>query len=93
MPKTGATWLAGWREHGSPGPFRPAFWRSPLRGPWLTSVLGLVLPAGLIIVAVTGLLPMVAGHPGALRRLGSALPGTARRLTQGEAAPATAITG
>ena len=26
-----------------PGPFRPTFWRSPLRGPWLTSVLGLAL--------------------------------------------------
>ena len=32
-------------EHPPPGPFRPRFWRSPLRGPWLTSVLG-VGPAG-----------------------------------------------
>lgn len=23
-----------------PGPFRPGFWRSPLRGPWLTAALG-----------------------------------------------------
>ena len=26
-----------------PGPFRPEFWRSPLRGPWLTSFLGTLL--------------------------------------------------
>ena len=26
-----------------PGPFRPAFWRSPLRGAWLTSMLGSIL--------------------------------------------------
>ena len=26
-----------------PGPFRPGFWRSPLRGPWLTAVLGSLL--------------------------------------------------
>ena len=26
-----------------PGPFRPTAWRSPLRGPWLTAVLGSVL--------------------------------------------------
>ncbi|MER8188697.1 hypothetical protein, partial [Kitasatospora sp. NPDC094015] len=25
-----------------PGPFRPTFWRSPIRGPWLTAVFGLV---------------------------------------------------
>src|SRR5205823_6032895 len=33
-----------------PGPFRPEFWRSPLRGPWLTSALGsLLLPLLLIV--------------------------------------------
>ena len=32
-----------------PGPFRPAFWRSPLRGPWLTAVLG-----SLLLVLVDG---------------------------------------
>ena len=26
-----------------PGPFQPSFWRSPLRGPWLTAALGTVL--------------------------------------------------
>jgi DMSO/TMAO reductase YedYZ molybdopterin-dependent catalytic subunit len=47
-----------------PGPFRPGFWRSPLRGPWLTAVLGLVLLIGLPIVIVTGLLSNDAYQPG-----------------------------
>jgi DMSO/TMAO reductase YedYZ molybdopterin-dependent catalytic subunit len=47
-----------------PGPFREAFWRSPLRGPWLTAVLGLVLLIGLPIVIVTGLLSNDAYQPG-----------------------------
>jgi DMSO/TMAO reductase YedYZ molybdopterin-dependent catalytic subunit len=46
-----------------PGPFRPRFWRSPLRGPWLTSVLGLVLLGGLTIMIVTGLLSYAAYEP------------------------------
>ena len=47
-----------------PGPFREAFWRSPLRGPWLTAVLGLILLIGLPIVIVTGLLSNDAYQPG-----------------------------
>ncbi len=47
-----------------PGPFRDDFWRSPLRGPWLTAVLGLVLLVGLPIVIVTGLLSNDAYQPG-----------------------------
>ncbi|MFR9674665.1 molybdopterin-dependent oxidoreductase [Streptomyces sp. TR02-1] len=47
-----------------PGPARPEFWRSPIRGPWLTSVLGLVLLVGLAAVAVTGLLSYAAYNPG-----------------------------
>jgi DMSO/TMAO reductase YedYZ molybdopterin-dependent catalytic subunit len=47
-----------------PGPFRPEFWRSPLRGSWLTAVLGLVLLIGLPIVIVTGLLSNDAYQPG-----------------------------
>ena len=47
-----------------PGPFRADFWRSPLRGPWLTAVLGLVLLIGLPIVMVTGLLSNDAYQPG-----------------------------
>ncbi len=64
-----------WRPHPSrrlravvsrqpPGPlFTPAFWRSPLRGQWLTSLLSLVLLCGLPLVAVTGLLSYAAYDP------------------------------
>ncbi|MGW6745521.1 molybdopterin-dependent oxidoreductase [Streptomyces sp. NPDC055025] len=46
-----------------PGPSRPGFWRSPLRGPWLTSVLGLVLLVGITVLFVTGLLSYAAYNP------------------------------
>ncbi|HEX3959863.1 MAG TPA: molybdopterin-dependent oxidoreductase [Trebonia sp.] len=46
-----------------PGPFRPSFWRSPIRGPWLTSVFGLILLAGIPVVFVTGLLSYAAYNP------------------------------
>ncbi|MGW3183077.1 molybdopterin-dependent oxidoreductase [Kitasatospora sp. NPDC001119] len=46
-----------------PGPARPEFWRSPLRGPWLTSVFGLVLLPGITVVFVTGLLSYAAYNP------------------------------
>jgi DMSO/TMAO reductase YedYZ molybdopterin-dependent catalytic subunit len=46
-----------------PGPFRARFWRSPLRGPWLTAVLGLVLLVGLAAVVVTGFLSYAAYNP------------------------------
>jgi DMSO/TMAO reductase YedYZ molybdopterin-dependent catalytic subunit len=39
-------------------------WRSPVRGPWLTSVLGLVLLCTLPLVILTGLLDWVAYGPG-----------------------------
>ena len=45
-------------------------WRSPLRGPWLTSVLGAVLLIGLPVVIITGLLSYIAYGP----RLGQAMP-------------------
>ena len=38
-------------------------WRSPVRGPWLTSVLGLVLLVGIPIEFVTGLLSYAAYNP------------------------------
>ncbi|MEU7576314.1 molybdopterin-dependent oxidoreductase [Streptomyces sp. NPDC041068] len=44
-------------------PAAPGFWRSPLRGPWLTSVLGVVLLAGLTLLFVTGLLSYAAYNP------------------------------
>src|SRR5512146_660580 len=46
------------------GPFRRSFWRSPIRGPWLTSVLGLVLLGGVPVLFVTGLLSYAAYDPG-----------------------------
>ena len=46
-----------------PGPFGRSFWRSPIRGPWLTSVLGLVLLAGVSVAFVTGLLSYAAYNP------------------------------
>ncbi len=46
-----------------PGPFRPGFWRSPLRGTWLTSFLGSILFVLIAIVAVTGLISHSAYHP------------------------------
>ncbi|MEU2739272.1 molybdopterin-dependent oxidoreductase, partial [Streptomyces sp. NPDC007095] len=47
-----------------PGPFRPGFWRSPIRGPWLTSVFGLVLLIGIPLLFITGLLSYAAYNPG-----------------------------
>lgn len=44
-------------------PFSPAFWRSPLRGPWFTSVLGVVLLGGITLLFVTGLLSYAAYNP------------------------------
>ncbi|HEX6523573.1 MAG TPA: molybdopterin-dependent oxidoreductase [Streptosporangiaceae bacterium] len=46
-----------------PGPFRRSFWRSPIRGPWLTSVFGLILLAGIVVLFVTGLLSYAAYNP------------------------------
>jgi DMSO/TMAO reductase YedYZ molybdopterin-dependent catalytic subunit len=46
-----------------PGPFRPAFWRSPLRGPWLTSFLGTLLGPLIIVIAFTGLISHDAYYP------------------------------
>jgi DMSO/TMAO reductase YedYZ molybdopterin-dependent catalytic subunit len=50
-------------DHPPPGPFRPGFWRSPVRGPWLTAVLGLVLLVGIPVMFVTGLLSYLAYNP------------------------------
>ena len=47
-----------------PGPFRPGFWRSPLRGPWLTAALGSILLVLVTIVAVTGFFSHAAYNPG-----------------------------
>ena len=63
-----------WRmldEHPPPGVRRAQRWRSPLRGPWLTSVFGSVLLVTLPIVIITGLLSYIAYGP----RFGQAIPG------------------
>lgn len=39
-------------------------WRSPLRGPWLTSVFGIVLLVGIPVLFITGLLSYAAYNPG-----------------------------
>jgi DMSO/TMAO reductase YedYZ molybdopterin-dependent catalytic subunit len=46
-----------------PGPFRPTFWRSPLRGPWLTSFLGTLLGPLIVVIAFTGLISHDAYYP------------------------------
>lgn len=45
------------------GPFRRESWRSPLRGPWLTSVFGSVLLIGIPVMFITGLISYVAYNP------------------------------
>ncbi|KAA1251271.1 molybdopterin-dependent oxidoreductase [Mycobacterium simiae] len=62
-----------WRaveRHPPPGLRRSARFRSPLRGPWLTSVFGLVLLVALPIVIITGLLSYIAYAP----QFGQAIP-------------------
>ncbi|MFJ5208902.1 molybdopterin-dependent oxidoreductase [Streptomyces nigra] len=44
-------------------PVSPRFWRSPLRGTWLTSLLGAVLLVGVPLLFVTGLLSYAAYNP------------------------------
>ncbi|MBY8843920.1 molybdopterin-dependent oxidoreductase [Streptomyces sp. SP2-10] len=44
-------------------PSSPGFWRSPLRGTWFTSVLGLVLLVGITVLFVTGLVSYAAYNP------------------------------
>ncbi|MET8682852.1 molybdopterin-dependent oxidoreductase [Streptomyces sp. NPDC004732] len=44
-------------------PSSPGFWRSPVRGPRFTSVLGVVLLGGITVLFVTGLLSYAAYNP------------------------------
>ena len=63
-----------WRtiaEHRPPGLPNPRAFRSPLRGPWLTSVFGFLLLISLPLVALTGLLDYIAYGP----RLHQSIPG------------------
>lgn len=61
-------WL---QRHPPPALHRLTRFRSPLRGPWLTSVFGLVLLVALPFVIITGLLSYIAYAP----QLGQAIPG------------------
>jgi len=45
------------------GPFRPDFFRSPLRGPWLTSAIGSILLVLVAFVVATGFLSHAAYEP------------------------------
>ncbi len=45
-------------------PFRPEFWRSPVRGPWLTSFLGTLLVPAIAVIALTGFIDHWAWYPG-----------------------------
>ena len=46
------------------GPFRREFWRSPLRGQWLTSFLGSMMLPLFVVAALTGFLSHAAYNPG-----------------------------
>jgi DMSO/TMAO reductase YedYZ molybdopterin-dependent catalytic subunit len=45
------------------GPCSPLYWRSPIRGPWLTSFLGTLLIPGFVMMAVTGFIDHWAHYP------------------------------
>ena len=63
-----------WRavaDHRPPGVPSTRAFRSPLRGPWLTSVFGFLLLISLPLVALTGLLDWIAYGP----RLHQSIPG------------------
>jgi DMSO/TMAO reductase YedYZ molybdopterin-dependent catalytic subunit len=46
-----------------PGPTRESFWRSPLRGPWLTVTLGSLLLPLVLVVGATGFISNAAYQP------------------------------
>jgi DMSO/TMAO reductase YedYZ molybdopterin-dependent catalytic subunit len=52
-----------WPADPPPGPFRDSWWKSPLRGPWLTAFLGSLLLVLVTVVAVTGFLSHAAYAP------------------------------
>lgn len=46
-----------------PNPANPGFWRSPIRGPWLTSFLGTLLVPAITVIAATGFIDHWAKYP------------------------------
>lgn len=67
-PRSSSPGRFGLAPGGKDGPFSRSRWKSPVRGPWLTSVFGLVLLIGIPIEFLTGLLSFAAYNP----RLGDA---------------------
>jgi len=51
------------RRTRRPSPSRPEFWRSPLRGPWLTSFLGTLLVPAVAVMLLTGFISHWAYYP------------------------------
>ena len=51
------------RTQPPPGPFRAEFWRSPLRGPWLSSLLGSAMLPLFVLCMTTGYLSHAAYDP------------------------------
>ncbi len=49
--------------HPPPGPFRAQWWRSPVRGPWLTSYFGSILLVGIPVMFLTGLVSYASYDP------------------------------
>ena len=47
----------------TPNPINPMFWRSPIRGPWLTSFLGTLLVPAIAVMALTGFIDHWARYP------------------------------
>ncbi|MFI1355301.1 molybdopterin-dependent oxidoreductase [Streptomyces sp. NPDC020898] len=64
MARTSSSSPSSRTSPAASSPSAPGFWRSPLRGPWLTSVLGVVLLVGIPVLFVTGLLSYAAYNPG-----------------------------
>ncbi|MGQ0718435.1 MAG: molybdopterin-dependent oxidoreductase [Pseudonocardiales bacterium] len=56
-------WARRVADHPPPGPFRAGFWRSPLRGPWFTALLGAALLPGITLMFLTGLASYAAYNP------------------------------
>jgi DMSO/TMAO reductase YedYZ molybdopterin-dependent catalytic subunit len=54
---------SGRSDRRSATPFRPDFWRSPIRGRWLTSFLGTLLVPAIAIIASTGFIDHWAKYP------------------------------
>lgn len=63
LPRTQPRYGSASSSSPPSSPSWPGFWRSPLRGPWFTAVLGVVLLVGITLLFVTGLLSYAAYNP------------------------------